>query len=220
MTHAQRRALATYWCRYGIDDGEVQEQLDLDRVFGRRAPRYVEIGFGMGEALVEMAQTHPERDYLGVDVYDPGIGRLLAQLAEGALQNVRVIRGDAVDVLERRIPHASLDAVLVFFPDPWPKKRHRKRRLVQPSFAVLIAAKLKPGGRMHLATDWDDYAEHMLTVLETEPRLVNVAGRGRFLPGRGERPRSRFERRGERLGHPVRDLLFEKVAPGPGTPSS
>ncbi len=211
MTQGQRRALAAQWARYGVDGAN--ERLDLDRVFGRRAPRYLEIGFGMGEALVEMAQAHPERDYLGIDVYDPGIGRLLAQLAERALENVRVIRGDAVEVLERRIPDASLDAVLVFFPDPWPKKRHHKRRLVQAPFAALLAAKLKPAGRVHLATDWEDYAEHMLAVLEAEPRLANVAGPGRYARERGERPPSRFERRGERLGHPVRDLLFERVAP-------
>jgi tRNA (guanine-N7-)-methyltransferase len=211
MTRGQRRALAAWWPRYGV---EGEGALDLEQLFGRRAPCRLEVGFGMGEALAEMAQAHPERDYLGIDVYEPGVGRLLGQLAGRALDNVRVICGDALDVLAQRVPDESFEAVLVFFPDPWPKKRHHKRRLVQPRFAGLVAAKLELGGRLHLATDCEDYAEQMLVVLEAESALANLAGRGRFSRHRGERPASRFESRGQRLGHRVRDLIFEKQKKG------
>jgi len=208
MTPAQRRALAELLPRYTAAGAGI---LDLERLFGRRAPRYVEVGFGAGEALVAMARAHPERDYLGIEVYEPGVGRVLMQLEALGLGNVRVLVDDAVRVLEERLPPSSLDGVLVFFPDPWPKKRHHKRRLVQSGFVARVREALKPGGRVHLATDWAEYAEHMLAVAEADPGLVNVWGPGRFAPGRGERPPTRFEARGARLGHPVWDLVLERA---------
>jgi tRNA (guanine-N7-)-methyltransferase len=207
MTRAQRSAIERNWSSFGLAAGE---RLDLDAVFGRRAPRIMEIGFGNGETLVTLARSHPERDYLGVDVYEPGIGRLLAALAEAGLGNVRVLRGDAVDVLRESIAPESLDAVLLLFPDPWPKKRHHKRRLVQPEFVALAATRLVPGGVFCLATDWQSYAEHMLAVLEAEDALANTAGRGNFCTGPADRPETKFERRGTRLGHAVWDLRFAR----------
>jgi tRNA (guanine-N7-)-methyltransferase len=207
MTSAQGAAIERHWSAYGLG---ASERLDLDVVFGRRAPRVMEIGFGNGDALVAMARAHPERDYLGVDVYEPGIGRLLAALAADGLTNVRVIRGDAVEVLRDAIPTESLDTVLLFFPDPWPKKRHHKRRLVQPAFVTLVTSRLVAGGVFHLATDWQAYAEQMLTVLEAEDGLVNMAGHGKFYTAPTERPVTKFERRGMRLGHAVWDLRFSR----------
>jgi len=210
MTPAQRAAIQCRWPIYGLEAAGV---LDLEAVFGRRAPRTMEIGFGNGETLITLAAAHPERDYLGVDVYEPGIGRLLAAVAEQRLANVRVLRADAVDVLRDHLAPAALDAVLLLFPDPWPKKRHHKRRLVQPDFVARVAACLAPGGRFCLATDWQDYAEHMLRVLEAEPAFLNLAGTGRFCPEPDDRPVTKFERRGRRLGHQVWDLRFQRREP-------
>jgi len=210
LTRAQRAAIESRWPTYGI---EPLGMLDLDAVFGRRAPRVMEIGFGNGEALASLAGAHPERDYLGVDVFEPGIGRLLAAVAEQGLTNVRLLRGDAVDILRDNVPPRSLQAVLLWFPDPWPKKRHHKRRLVQPDFAGLVASRLEPGGLFHLATDWEDYAEHMLAVLEAEEDLENLAGPGNFCSVRTERPVTKFERRGLGLGHGVWDLQFARREP-------
>ena len=207
MTRAQRAAIERNWSTFGLAAGG---RLDLDGVFARRAPRVMEIGFGNGETIVSMARSHPERDYLGVDVYEPGIGRLLAAIAEVGLGNVRVIRGDAVDVLHTCIAPDSLDTVLLFFPDPWPKTRHHKRRLVQPEFVRLAATRLVPGGIFHLATDWQNYAEHMLVVLEADDSLVNMANRGHFFTAPTDRPVTKFERRGTRLGHAVWDLRFAR----------
>jgi tRNA (guanine-N7-)-methyltransferase len=207
MTRAQRAAIERNWSSFGLAAGE---KLDLDAVFGRRAPRVLEIGFGNGDTLASLARAHPERDYLGVDVYEPGIGQLLAAIAEAALANVRVIRGDAVDVLRDCIVPASLDSVLLLFPDPWPKKRHHKRRLVQPAFVELVASLLVPGGILTIATDWQSYAEHMLAVLEAEDALVNLAGPGHFSSGHADRPETKFERRGTRLGHAVWELRFAR----------
>jgi len=209
ITRAQRQALATDWPRFGIKTGG--HELDLDAIFGRRAPRYLEIGFGMGDGLVEMAMNHPQRDYLGVEVYDPGIGRLVHQLSLRNLTNVRVIRGDAVDILETAIPPQGLAGILLYFPDPWPKKRHYKRRIVQPDFVSLVCTRLGAGGRFELATDWEDYALHMLETLEAELRLRNLAGPGCFSARPDHRPLTKFERRGEGLGHRVRDLIFIRV---------
>jgi tRNA (guanine-N7-)-methyltransferase len=210
MTPAQRVAIERCWPIYGLEGAGM---LDLDAVFGRRAPRVMEIGFGNGEALVSLAESHPECDYLGVDVYEPGIGRLLAAVAEKRLDNVRLLRGDAVDVLRERFAPASLNRMLLFFPDPWPKKRHHKRRLLQTDFVKLVASRLVPGGHFHLATDWQDYAEHMLTVLEEEGAFVNLAGQGSFCTQGTDRPMTKFERRGRRLGHEVLDLRFERRGP-------
>jgi tRNA (guanine-N7-)-methyltransferase len=207
MTPAQRAAIQRDWPIYGLEGAGV---LRLDAEFGRRAPRVMEIGFGDGQTLVSLAESHPGRDYLGVDVYEPGIGRALAAVAEKQLHNVRLLRGDAVEVLRERLAAASLDTVLLLFPDPWPKKRHHKRRLVQADFVELVASRLKPGGGFHLATDWRDYAEHMLAVLEAEEALVNVAGRGNFSEQGADRPTTKFERRGRRLGHEILDLRFQR----------
>ena len=207
MTPAQRAAIDSRWPTYGLEGTGL---LDLDAVFGRPAPRVLEIGFGNGETLVSLAESHPQRDYLGVDVYEPGIGRLLAAIAEKRLTNVRLLRADAVDVLRQHLAPASLDWVLLLFPDPWPKKRHHKRRLVQADFVRLVATGLAPGGVFHLATDWQNYAEHMLAVLAADDAFVNLAGRGNFCAARGDRPVTKFERRGQRLGHGVWDLRFER----------
>jgi len=208
-TLAQQRALRELWPRYGVDFAP--EPLDLDRLFGRQAQRVLEIGFGNGEHLAALAAAHPERDYLGIEVHPPGVGRLLLLIEAHALANVRVIGHDAVEVLERQIPPDSLDEVLILFPDPWPKKRHHKRRLIQPPFAARLAERLRPGARLQVATDWQPYAEHMLTVLSGCPALENVAPSGGFAP-RSERSPTRFERRGERLGHEVHELEFRRRA--------
>ena len=208
MTPAQRRALERYLPVFGLPAGR---PCDLDDAFGRRAPRCAEIGFGMGDALIEMAGASPERDYLGVEVHEPGIGRVLHQAAAHGLTNLRVIVGDAVEVLERCLPEGSLQEICLFFPDPWPKKRHHKRRLVNPAFVGLAASRLVAGGRMLLATDWPPYAEYMLEVLEGDPRLNNLAGPGCFAPRAPERVLTRFERRAGSLGHTVRDLAFVRV---------
>lgn len=208
MTRAQRAAIEQNWSTFGLTSGE---RLDLDSVFGRRAPRLVEIGFGNGETLVDMARSDPRTDYLGIDVYEPGIGRLLASIADAGLTNVRVLRGDATEVLSESIAPESLNTVLLLFPDPWPKKRHHKRRLVQADFVNLVASRLVPGGIFHLATDWQDYAEHMLAVLEAEKSLVNTAGHNQFYPAPAPRPATKFERRGARLGHDIRDLRFARL---------
>ncbi|MEW6119763.1 MAG: tRNA (guanosine(46)-N7)-methyltransferase TrmB [Pseudomonadota bacterium] len=183
--------------------------VDLDTVFGRVAPHVLEIGFGMGEGLAETAAAHPETDFLGVEVHTPGVGALLKQIGERELANVRVIQHDAVDVLERMIAPGSLDGVRVFFPDPWHKKRHHKRRLIQPPLVALLASRLAPGGFLHLATDWQDYAEQMLAVLSAEPLLRNTVAD--YAPRPGTRPLTKFEQRGLRLGHGVWDLIFRRI---------
>ena len=208
MTPAQRRALARHLPVYGLP---AERPCDLARAFGREAPRSAEIGFGTGDSLLHMAAASPEQDFLGVEVHEPGIGRLLHRMVERGLTNLRVIHGDAVPVLGLCLPERSLHTLCLFFPDPWPKKRHHKRRLVNPAFVRLAASRLAPGGRFLLATDWLPYAEHMLEVLEAEPVLANLAGPGRFAPRAPERTPTRFERRAATLGHPVRDLAFARV---------
>ncbi len=209
MTPAQREALDGLWVRYGILSTDTA--LDLDAIFGRHAPRVLEIGFGMGDALAAMAEAQPEQDYLGVEVHRPGVGSLLRQIEQRGLSNVRVMCADAVQVLEQRITSSSLDAVHVFFPDPWPKRRHHKRRLVQEQFVALIAQKLKPDGVFHFATDWQEYAEQVLDVMGNAPEFINAAGSGNYSPRPDYRPLTKFERRGQRLGHEVRDLVFSKT---------
>lgn len=205
-TEAQQRAIDEFWPLYGVEfDGS---PLDLDALFGRTAPRVVEIGFGNGENLLALAARHPEKDFLGVEVHGAGVGRVLAAAHEQGLSNIRVVRHDAVEVFERGLGAASVDEVLIFFPDPWPKARHHRRRLVQPDVVRLIVAALKPSGVLRLATDWEPYAEHMIDVLDAEPALVNVAGPGGFIPRPDDRPVTKFERRGERLGHAIFDLEY------------
>lgn len=208
LTTAQARALRELWPRYGID--HPGGELDAEALFGRKAPLTLEIGFGNGEALLAAARAHPDRDFLGIEVHRPGVGRLLNHLDRRALENVRVICADAVEVLHRRTPRRLLDACWIFFPDPWPKKRHHKRRLIQPAFVRRLAETLKPGGILHLATDWADYAEHMLSVLDAEALLENAAGPGRFSERPGWRPETRFERRGKERGHAVFDLIHAR----------
>jgi len=209
MTEAQKRALVELWPRYGVELSNTA--LDLPELFGRPAPTVLEIGFGNGDALLQTASAHPEQDYLGIEVHRPGVGRLLQGLAAADLNNVRVVCADAQQVLQHHLAPASLDAVLIFFPDPWPKKRHHKRRLVQPDFVALTRTRLKPGGRLHLATDWEEYAQHMMDVLSQDEGLHNLAGPRVFAPRPGYRPLTKFERRGETLGHTVFDLIFERV---------
>jgi tRNA (guanine-N7-)-methyltransferase len=208
MTAAQLRALEELWPTYGVEPGDAQ--FDLDDIFGRHAPRTVEIGFGDGELLVTLAAAHPERDFMGFEVHTPGVGHCLLRAAELELTNLRVVRADAVDILQRCIEQSSLDEVLVYFADPWPKKRHHKRRIVQTAFADLVADKLKPGGILRLATDWVPYAEWMREVLDPHPSFTNLAGPAGYIPRPDERPVTKFERRGERLGHEVRDLAYQR----------
>jgi len=210
ITPAQQRALGEHWPRYGVDFRP--QPLELARVFGRDAPVTLEIGFGNGEHLLQRARAEPERNFLGVEVHRPGIGHLLLAAAAAGVGNLRVIAHDAVEVLQQQLTPGSLSEVQLLFPDPWPKKRHHKRRLVQPPFVALLASRLAPGGRWHLATDWEPYAQQMLALLTACAELLNCAPDGGFIEGaRVElRDATRFERRGERLGHRVRELLFRR----------
>jgi tRNA (guanine-N7-)-methyltransferase len=184
------------------------QPLDFAQLFGRRAPVVVEIGSGMGETTARIAAEHPETDYLAIEVHAPGVGSLLKRVEEEGLANVRVVQHDAVEVMRDMVPPDSLAAIHAFFPDPWPKKRHHKRRLLQPAFAALAASRLARGGQLHVATDWQEYAEHVLAVLSEVPGLRNSAAG--FAPRPPWRPETKFERRGLRLGHGVWDLLFTK----------
>ena len=206
MSPAQQRALDQLLPRYGLPF--LRTPLDWQRVFGRTAPVVLEIGFGMGETTAEIAAAHPQRDFVGIEVHAPGVGSLLRELDRRALTNVRVIRHDAVEVVDAMIPTGSLAGIHVFFPDPWPKKRHHKRRLLKPEFVHALALRLAPGGYLHVATDWADYAEEMLATLGAEALLANTVPR--FAPRPESRPHTKFERRGTRLGHPVFDLLFTR----------
>lgn len=206
LTAAQRRALADLLPRYGVV--ESGEHLDLPRLFGRDARRVLDIGFGDGEALVTNALNNPTVDYLGVEVHEPGIGHLLLLLEQAAATNVRVIARDAVDVVKERLDDAMFDCVDLFFPDPWPKKRHHKRRIVQPMFAEEIARVLKPGGLLHVATDWADYARHAHEVLASCERFASVEPSDVRDDPLALRPPTKFERRGRRLGHDVADLYY------------
>lgn len=208
LTRAQSQALETFWPTYGVAD---EGPLDLQQIFVRDAPRLLEIGFGMGHALAAMAAANRHQDYLGIDVHEAGIGRLLWFADEAKLDNLRVIRGDAVELLRDRLCGAVFDAVMVFFPDPWPKKRHHKRRIIRPDVVALLADRIKVGGQLQLATDWQAYAEQMLEVVEAHGALRNLAGPGHFCDDPGERPVTRFQQRGERLGHGIFDLRFERI---------
>ena len=211
MTVAQERAWRELWPAIGVPEGD--GPIDLDALFGRRAPRTLEIGFGNGESLVALAAAHPERDYLGVEVHRPGIGHLMLRCEAERLTNVRAVCRDAVEVLEQRIADQSLDELLLYFPDPWHKKRHHKRRIVQPAFVELVARKLGPGGVLRMATDWQDYAGHMLAVAGACAALRNESVTGDFVPRPESRPVTKFERRGHRLGHGTWDLAFHKPRP-------
>ena len=207
MTSGQTRALEDLWPRYGVEFSPAP--LDLDALFGRRAPRTLEIGFGNGEHLASLAAAHPERDYFGVEVHRPGVGHLFMLAATNNLANLRASTHDAVEVLGEQIATAALDEVLVLFPDPWHKKRHHKRRLIQPPFVELVASRLAPGGVLRLATDWEEYALQMLEVMRGNPRFINLSTTGDWMPTPARAP-TRFEKRGARLGHGVWDLAFRR----------
>lgn len=206
-TRAQQRALSELMSVYGVDD--CTRPLTGPGIFKRDAALVMEIGFGNGETLAELALNHPEKDYLGIEVHEPGIGHLLLQLQRHEIKNVRVIRGDAVEILRRDVADGSLDEVLILFPDPWPKKRHHKRRLVQPAFLDLLAAKIKTGGSLQMATDWEPYAEHMMQTVADSRWFDNVRRDQGFIPRPDRRP-TKFERRGQRLGHRVWDLQCQR----------
>jgi tRNA (guanine-N7-)-methyltransferase len=208
ITAGQERALAELWPTYGVEPGGT---LDLGTLFGRVAPRCLEIGFGAGEVIGKLAEDHPDRDYLGIEVHRSGVGRLLLRAAARGLTNLRLICDDAVAVLEERIPDCSFDEILIFFPDPWHKKRHHKRRLIDADFAASLAAKLRANGTLCLATDWQEYAEQMLQTLNGAPGLRSLSPDGTYVPRPDSRPPTRFERRGTRLGHGVWDLAYAKV---------
>jgi tRNA (guanine-N7-)-methyltransferase len=210
LTGPQARALETLWPAYGIEPPDAP--LDLDGVFGREAPRTLEIGFGNGESLAALAARHPERDYIGVEVHEPGVGHLLLAVEREGLGNLRIACHDAVEVVDRWLPAGCLDEVLVFFPDPWPKKRHHKRRIIQPDFLGRLARVMAQGARLHLATDWENYAEHMLGTCEASPWFDNAAAGGGFSPRPESRDLTKFERRGLRLGHEVFDLAYVRNA--------
>jgi len=208
MTGSQQRGLEENWPRWGL--AYADGVLDFDATFGRGGPRVLEVGFGMGTSLLEMAAAAPATNFIGVEVHPPGVGKLLRGMGEQGVENIRVYRHDAVDVLRDCIPDASLDAVHIYFPDPWHKKRHHKRRLIQPPFVALVTGKLKPGGVLHLATDWQNYAEQMMEVLSAAEGLSNANGTGQFAPRPAHRPLTKFEQRGARLGHGVWDLVFTR----------
>lgn len=208
LTKGQETAMEALWPVFGVNVGD--DLLDLPALFGRTAPITLEIGFGNGESLWQMAQAASQRDFLGIEVHAPGVGHLLKRIDETGLTNIRVMNTDAVEILQKRIPRASLDRVQLFFPDPWHKKKHHKRRIVQTDFVDLIAQSLCPGGVLHMATDWENYAEHMAMVMQDRSDFRNMAEQLPYSPRPDERPLTKFENRGLRLGHGVWDLLYQR----------
>ncbi len=206
MTDAQVKALDELWPDHGIDFEE--KSLDLDALFNRTAPRVLDIGSGMGDTLIQLAMRHPENDYLAVEVHRPGVGKLLDNANKHQLTNIRIFNHDIMDVLKHQLPDHSLDEVYIFFPDPWPKKRHHKRRLVNPDFLNLLIPRLKRHARLYLATDWEDLAEHMRDICDANQGLINLAGTGHYTPRAAWRPITKFEQRGLKLGHRVWDLCY------------
>ncbi len=208
MTEAQARSFELGWGRWGVDYQDTPQ--NFDQLFGRRAPRVLEIGFGMGQSLLAMAESSPDTDFIGIEVHTPGVGKLFHDMAETGVDNIRVYRHDAVEVIRDCIADNSLDRVQIFFPDPWHKKKHHKRRLIQPVFLRQLENKLRPAGVLHLATDWQPYAEQMMTVISANEHFANNCGDGCYAPRPESRPQTRFERRGQRLGHGVWDLIFTR----------
>ena len=208
LTTGQQQALDRLWDQYCLDAGR---DCDFAKVFVRQAPLILEIGFGNGESLAQMALSAPQNNYLGVEVHRPGVGHLMLQLEAKNISNVRIYCHDAIEIIEHRIPDTSLDGLHLFFPDPWPKKRHHKRRIVNPEFVTQIVKKLKPDGYFHAATDWENYAQVMLELLSADSNLVNASGDKGYCPRPDYRPMTKFESRGIRLGHGVWDLIFRKA---------
>ncbi|MGI9250983.1 MAG: tRNA (guanosine(46)-N7)-methyltransferase TrmB [Pseudohongiellaceae bacterium] len=208
LTNFQRKALARYSADFVIPFTD--QALPLQDHFPHNAPLTIEIGFGMGQSLLQMAQQHPQQNFLGIEVYPPGVACLLIELAAQKLDNLKIVQHDATEVFTKGLPPDSVAKVLILFPDPWPKKRHHKRRIVQTEFMSLVTSRLQAGGHIHLATDWEKYAEHMLEVMETLPGLKNTNGSGNYWPT-PDRPPTKFEQRGQKLGHEIWDLLYKKV---------
>ena len=206
ISNAQRHAYEILLPQYGIPFED--DLINLDQIFGRSSPKFLEIGFGMGETTVSIAQMHLQNDYLAIDVHTPGVGSLLKQIGETGLSNLRIIQHDAVEVLKCMLTPECLDGTHIFFPDPWPKARHHKRRLIQPQFITLLSERLKHGGYLHVATDWEEYAQQILQVLSSEPQLINTVTD--YAPRPAYRPLTKFEQRGMKLGHGVWDLIFQK----------
>ncbi|MDD9157321.1 tRNA (guanosine(46)-N7)-methyltransferase TrmB [Aliivibrio sp. S4TY2] len=210
LTKGQEGAITECWSNMGIDF--VEQMLDWNEVFGNNNPVVLEIGFGMGASLVEMAQNSPEKNFLGIEVHRPGVGACLAAAKEAGVTNLRVMCHDAVEVFESMIPDSSVSTLQLFFPDPWHKARHHKRRIVKAEFAEMIRPKLIEGGIFHMATDWENYSEHMIEVMNAAPGYENIATDGDFIPRPDERPLTKFEARGHRLGHGVWDIKFRRNA--------
>ncbi|MDQ1362697.1 MAG: tRNA (guanine-N7-)-methyltransferase [Pseudomonadota bacterium] len=208
LTIGQEKAIENSWPVFGVDFSA--EKLNLEKLFGRNAETILEIGFGNGDALLHMAQLHPEKNFIGIEVHRPGVGHLLQNIEEHDIKNIRVFCHDAIDVLKQQVPDASLNRLHLYFPDPWHKTRHHKRRIVQPDFALLVAQKLMPGGIFHLATDWKNYAEHMVKVLNTCDQFKNLSDSNDYVPRPEERLLTKFEKRGHKLGHGVWDMLYQK----------
>lgn len=210
MTAGQQRGMDEFWPKWGLtlEQGEIDPQ----QVFGRDAPLVIEIGFGMGHSLFEQAKTMPDHNFIGIEVHTPGVGKLMAEAGDAGLTNLRAYEDDAVEILNQCIPDGSVDLLQLFFPDPWHKKRHHKRRIVQPEFVQLLRKKLRVGGRFHMATDWENYAEHMVEVMQAAEGYENTATDGDYVPRPDSRPITKFEKRGERLGHGVWDIIYRKVS--------
>ncbi|MCL1141528.1 tRNA (guanosine(46)-N7)-methyltransferase TrmB [Shewanella gaetbuli] len=209
LTKGQAQAIESHWPAMGLEYSP--QPIDLNAVFGREAETVLEIGFGMGASLVQMAQAAPQQNFIGIEVHKPGVGACLADAGEAGITNLRVYHHDAMEVLENSIADGSLDRLQLFFPDPWHKKRHHKRRIVQPEFAQLVRRKLKIGGVFHMATDWENYSEHMLEVMSAAEGYKNQSTTGTVVERPDHRPLTKFEARGQRLGHGVWDIMFERI---------
>lgn len=210
MTVGQQRGMDEFWPRWGLS--VEQGLIDPAQLFGREAPLVLEIGFGMGASLLTQATEMADHNFIGIEVHTPGVGKLLAEAGDAGLTNLRAYQEDAIEVLNRCIPDGAVDLLQLFFPDPWHKKRHHKRRIVQPEFAQLVRQKLKVGGRFHMATDWENYAEHMVEVMSVAEGFENTATEGQYVPRPDSRPHTKFEARGERLGHGVWDIIYRKTS--------